>query len=236
MTSVNLGSKIESFAVEDIEMKYENGVTVLDSVTFQIQMGSIVHIKGSPGTGKSSLMKLLAGLMRPSRGKVLVNGLELHEMSFEEFLPMRMKIGYSFDYGGLVNNKTLFENVELPLSYHKAGTPEQIQARVNSLFSFFSVEAEKFRRPSMVIGGLRKLTCILRAFANHPELLLLDEPSTGLSTNVKSRMVDWIKTYRMIKPHSTILIASTDDEFMSHFEVNTIDLDNFKVKTLKESA
>ena len=125
--------KIESLKFEGVSFSHEGQEIIVQNVEFDFPMNEILWVKAEEGAGKSSLLQVLAGLQIPQSGKYLINGENVVEMSFEEFLPYRLKIGYSFDYGGLINNRSLFDNLVLPLLYHKIGTPEEAKSRVDKL-------------------------------------------------------------------------------------------------------
>ncbi|MCB0394846.1 MAG: ATP-binding cassette domain-containing protein [Bdellovibrionales bacterium] len=213
-----------SIHLNQVSVSYDSTKTALLPVTYDVPMGKVIRATGQPGSGKSTFLKLLMGLQMPTSGSLLINGMELAELSFEEFLPLRLKMGFSFEHGGLIYNKSLYENVTLPLEYHRNYRRKEIRQRAESIFAFFGIGEERHQRPAMVIGGLRKLTCVMRAFVHAPELVLLDDPATGLSPAMKSRLADWIGSYRMIYPDSTI-VFTTDDEFLlSKIPHETIEL------------
>lgn len=165
-----------SHQVDDSGFAFENVSQVLPS-------NEIVFFEGGAGSGRSSILKMMAGLIRPSKGSVIINGLELSEMSFEEFLPIRLKIGYSFEFAGLLNNRTIRENLLLPILYHNTLSPKDAETRVTELCKLFELTKVAHLRPSAVAGSQRKACVVARAFALRPELVLLDEPFAGLSSS-----------------------------------------------------
>ena len=99
----------------------------------------VVVIRGAQGAGSSTVMQILAGLQTPTLGSYLINGVPVENMSFEEFLPFRLRMGYGFDTGGLLSNRTLFENLVLPLNYHKICSPQEAERRVLALMERFQL-------------------------------------------------------------------------------------------------
>lgn len=163
------------------EVSFGHETPVLSNVNLDLRAGKFYWVRGESGGGKSTLLKLLAGLIEPLAGEFFVNSACVNDLTFEEFLPYRLNIGYSFDLGGLINNKTLWDNMMLPLLYHKIMTFEEAESRAASLFSQFQLDRYRNERPASVPGGIRKAACVARAFVLSPKILLLDEPFTGLN-------------------------------------------------------
>ena len=171
---------IESMRFENVDFGYEGGPLIFENMTLDIPGNTNLLVTGAGGGGQSTLLKLLAVLVQPVSGSFLINGIDTTEMSFEEFLPFRRKIGYTFDYGGLFANRTISENLTLPLLYHKLMSPTAADEEAQRLAEEFNFMRQLHQRPAMVSGGLRKLTCVLRAFMMHPEMLVMDDPFTGI--------------------------------------------------------
>ena len=122
--------KINSLKFEGLEFGYPEQDLIFENVDFDFPLNQFVWVKAGYGSGRSTLLQLIAGLQQSTKGKYLINDQNVSEMSFEEFLPYRMNIGYGFDFGGLINNRTLLENLTLPLEYHKTCTRVQAEDRV----------------------------------------------------------------------------------------------------------
>ena len=190
---------------------------VFDHLNLRLNSSGVIWIKGASGSGKSTLLKLLAGLIEPTQGQYLFNGQAVDEMSFEDFLPHRLRIGYAFDNGGLLNNRTIQQNLMLPLVYHNICSLEQAQARVSNLMREFQLETVAHLRPSAISGGRRKAACIARSFILKPRILLLDDPDTGLGEELKSSLRE--KLSRQIDEDlvQLALVSSSDSHFMAEF-------------------
>jgi phospholipid/cholesterol/gamma-HCH transport system ATP-binding protein len=115
---------IEKLAFENATFGYSPDRPIFSNLSFELPLDRNVLITGPAGNGQSTFLKLLAVLRLPQSGSFLINGADTTQMSFEEFLPLRMQIGYTFDYGGLFANRTLMDNMMLPLLYHKICEPE----------------------------------------------------------------------------------------------------------------
>ena len=196
------GLSIEKLQFQNLSLYYDSDNRIIDDCSFDFPMDQNIWIEGQGGRGKSTLLKILAGLSQPQEGRYLVNGHWVGDMTFEEFLPWRLKIGYAFDLGGLLNNRTLAENIKLPVMYHAGDQIEKYEIWVDQLLDHFELGEERNLRPASVSGGQRKLACILRAVSMKPEVLLLDDPDTGLGSVLskklamfldKSRREGWLK-------------------------------------------
>lgn len=216
--------KIQSLKFEGVSFSHHGQDPIVQNVEFDFPMNEVVWLKAEQGAGKSSLLQILAGLQVPQSGKYLINGEDVCDMSFEEFLPYRLEIGYSFDYGGLISNRTLFDNLMLPLLYHKIVSSEEAKARVEGILKEFDISSFAQERPAHVPGRIRKIVCLLRALVMRPQILLLDDPSVGLNQNFVSILVDHIHRFRKEGVFSHVFVSSYDEVFMNLFEYQIIHL------------
>lgn len=172
--------QIKSLSFENVTFGYHGSAPLFENLSYEMPKARAVWVRSPGGRGKSTLLRLLSGLLMPQGGRYLINGEAVNEMTFEDFLAYRMSIGYGFDMGGLLNNKTLFDNLMLPLQYHKLVSEEEAYERVQSAIDMFGMAQSRDLRPFSVPGSQRKLTCIVRAFIHWPQVVFLDDPVTGL--------------------------------------------------------
>lgn len=217
--------KIHNLKFEGLVFGFEGQEPIFEGVDFDFPMTEIVWAKASSGSGRSSLLQLMAGLLVPQKGQYLINDLNVGDMSFEEFLPYRMAIGYGFDFGGLIHNRTLLENVTLPLVYHKACSEKEAIERAETYFQALGATRFKDQRPSLVPGGIRKLTCLIRALITEPQVLLLDDPSVGLGQDVVLKYFDLVHELRKKDRAQHVFISSFDEQLMSCLPHKEIFLD-----------
>jgi ABC-type transporter Mla maintaining outer membrane lipid asymmetry ATPase subunit MlaF len=189
----------------------ETGPAIFENLTAEIPLGRNIFLNGSVGGGLSTFLKLLGVLVQPQQGSVFINQYDSTQMTFEDFLYIRMKMGYSFDFGGLFANRTLHENLTLPLLYHKICSPERASEMAHELAAHFGFEKQENQRPAMVSGGLRKLTCVLRAFVMKPQMALLDDPFTGVGMDAARKLVRMIQERREVGELKHLFITSRDD-------------------------
>jgi len=223
---VKTNSLIKSLRFESLSFSYPNEESLFQSVDFDFPTHTSVTIDASSGAGRSVLLQILAGLILPTAGRYLVNDKNVTDMSFEEFLPFRKKIGYSFDLGGLIHNKSLFENCMLPLVYHKTYSESESKENVMNLFTKFKIEKLAHKKPSEVMGGVRKLVNLLRAVVADPEMLLLDDPTVGLSQDTSLLFFDHLNYLKSKADLKHIFISSFDEKFLGLFDHQEILIDN----------
>lgn len=215
--------KIESLKFDQVTYTHDDGASVIESCTFDFPNKGIYWLQSQSGQGRSTILQLMGVMVAPSKGNVLINKQITNLMSFEEFLPYRLNIGYGFDYGGLINNRTLFDNMLLPLQYHKLYTQEgAAQQAVQDLVNEFNLHRYVHLRPSLVPGGVRKLVCILRSMILRPDLLLLDDPTVGLNQIATQRLIQKIKEAPSQGFCNTVYICSFDERFMHSLDAKPV--------------
>ena len=154
---------------------------VLDNVSLSIAKNKITTFLGFSGAGKTTLLKHLLGLYHPTEGVVTVLGQDLAKLSERELRNFRQKFGMAFQYSALFDSLSAFENVAFPMREFLDVSEEEIQKRTEKLLSSVSLSKESFfKMPSQLSGGMRKRVGFARALALNPDIMLYDEPTTGL--------------------------------------------------------
>ncbi|MBI2092653.1 MAG: ABC transporter ATP-binding protein [Deltaproteobacteria bacterium] len=156
------------------------GQKVLNGINLQIRKGEITVIIGTSGVGKSVLLKHMIGLLRPDRGKVFIAGVDLGTLSSPALVEMRKKFGMLFQGAALFDSLTVFENVAFPLVEHSNLTVEKIRERVMEKLDLVGLHDVDKKMPSELSGGMKKRVGLARAIILEPEVILYDEPTTGL--------------------------------------------------------
>ena len=164
-------------------------LTVLDDVSLDIAAGHAIVILGRSGTGKSVTLKHIIGLLRPDRGRVLVEGQDMAALSAPEIAHVRRRIGFLFQNSALFDSISAGENVAFPLRRHMDDSDAAIRARVVTLLEQVGLEGDIDKMPGDLSGGMRKRAGLARALALRPPILLVDEPSAGLDP-VTAREID----------------------------------------------
>jgi D-methionine transport system ATP-binding protein len=178
--------------LENVTKIYEasNGsVTAVDNVTLQIKEGEIFGIIGYSGAGKSSLIRLLNGLEKPTKGKVIVAGRDIANIKGKELRKARQEIGMIFQHFNLLWSRTVRENIAFPLEI--AGVPkEQRKKRVDELIQLVGLQGREDAYPSQLSGGQKQRVGIARALANNPKVLLCDEATSALDPQTTDSILE----------------------------------------------
>jgi phospholipid/cholesterol/gamma-HCH transport system ATP-binding protein len=154
--------------------------TVLDGVSFRIENGESVAIIGRSGGGKSVLLKHLVGLLRPDSGDVLIDGENIGPMSERQLLRVRKKFGMVFQGAALFDSMTVAENVGFAFRNHQHLTAAETAKRVAAALEMVDLPGTENRKPAELSGGMRKRVGLARAIIYEPQIVLYDEPTTGL--------------------------------------------------------
>ncbi len=219
-----MSTLITSLQLEGFGLTSTQGQSVFENTDLQFPLGKLVWLTSEAGGGKSVFLKCLNGLVRPTAGKVFINGEAIHDMSFEEFLKYRLKMGYSFDFGGLIHNRTLLQNLILPLDYHRLWSPDERMAKAETMMKTFGIWSHANERPSSVSGAVRKALCVARAFIHEPEMVLLDDPTTGLRGDIRINLKKVIADQRQAGSLKHILVATEDFDFIANLADEVLEI------------
>ena len=157
-----------------------NGVKVLDNLNIEFGDKQITVVIGRSGGGKSVMLKHIIGLMKPDSGKVLIGGIDINALKKKELNEIRKKFGMVFQDGALLDSLTVFENTAFPLRRHLKLSENEIKDRVFSVLEDVGLKGQDKKMPSEISGGMRKRVGVARALILNPEIMLFDEPTTGL--------------------------------------------------------
>jgi phospholipid/cholesterol/gamma-HCH transport system ATP-binding protein len=196
-------------------IRFENVVkkfgerTVLNGITFSVEAGEILFILGTSGTGKSVLLKNIVGLLRPTSGTIFIDDEEVSQLSEEEYLSIRKKCGMVFQHPALFDSLSVFENIAFGLRRHYQLDEAEIRKRVARVLGLVNLPDVEERFPAQLSYGMQKRVSLARTVAIDPQILLFDEPTTGLdpvTTNTINNLIrDLSRTL-----HTTSLVVSHD--------------------------
>lgn len=179
----------------------------LSDVTLDIAKGEFVLLMGASGAGKSTLLRLLIGEERPDQGQIFVHGRNVGRLKQAEVPYLRRKIGTVFQDFRLLPNKTVFDNVSLPLIVQRASMAD-IRRKVLEALRAVGVEHKKDQLPDSLSAGERQRVCIARAIVNGPVVLLADEPTGNLDPE---RTAEIIELFKLINARGTTVVVATHD-------------------------
>ena len=190
---------------ENVSMGWE-GNEVLKDISFSVNPGETRLLLGPAGSGKSVLMKLADGLMRPDSGRITVFGQEVSSMNEQELLRLRGSIGMVFQEGALFDSLTVRDNVAYQLMESHV-SEEEVDQRVLEALKFVELEQTLAKFPSQLSGGMRRRVAIARAIVNKPDLILYDSPTGGLDPITSTNIIELVMKQRDVYHTSSILIT-----------------------------
>ncbi|MFO7784116.1 MAG: ABC transporter ATP-binding protein [Thermodesulfobacteriota bacterium] len=180
--SANEAVAAASRAIVEIEDLYRSfdGLAVLQGISLEVERGELVALIGRSGCGKSVLLKHIAGLMRPDSGTVFIDGEDMSRLRGKALSRLRKRLGFLFQGGALFDSMTVFENVAFPLKEKTKMSVEDIRKRVSDELALVGLSGEEPKYPSQLSGGMQKRAALARELVAEPEIMLFDEPTTGL--------------------------------------------------------
>lgn len=188
--------------------KHFDDEVVLEDVSFTIKPGETKIILGASGSGKSTILKLILGLIRPDSGQIWIQGEDITKMNEQQLVRVRANIGMIFQEGALFDSLSVRENVGYRLSEEGKLTEEEIEAEIIQLLGFVGLEESIDKMPGELSGGMKRRVGIARALVGTPKIVLYDEPTAGLDPITKRAIVEL-----MIKLRDTEGVTSV---FVTH--------------------
>lgn len=165
-------------------VKYFGTQKVLAGVNITFETGKTTVIAGGSGQGKSVTLKLILGLLKPDSGEILVNGRDITSLNRRELNEVRKKFGVLFQGAALLDSMTVYDNVALPLQERTKLKAKEIDERVRQMLAQFDLAGHEAKFPAQLSGGMKKRVGLTRALMLQPEIMLFDEPTTGLDPQI----------------------------------------------------
>jgi len=205
----------------NVHMQYSGGIDALKNINMQIEQGAMAFVTGRSGAGKSTLLRLIALIERHTRGQIIVNGQNLERVRRARIPLFRRNIGFMFQDHRLLNDRTVFDNVALPLVI--AGhSHQEIKKRVHAALDKVGLLARENARPITLSGGEQQRVGIARAVVHRPMLLLADEPTGNLDPILSWEIMCLFEQFNQVGV--TVLIASHDLDMIKRMKKRIITL------------
>lgn len=192
---------------EQVSKRYPGGFEALSQVNFSLQKGEMAFLTGHSGAGKSTLLKLIALIEQPSSGHLIVNGMRLNQLKKQNTASFRSGLGIIFQSPHLLHDRTVFDNVALPLQI-QGGTPATIAKRVHAALDCVGLLSKEKMFPHYLSGGEQQRVGIARAVVHKPDLLLADEPTGNLDPGLSAEIMKLFEQFNQVGV--SILIATHD--------------------------
>jgi phospholipid/cholesterol/gamma-HCH transport system ATP-binding protein len=187
--------------------KVFEGSPVLDNVSFEVARGEAFCVLGRSGTGKTVLLKLMIGMLKPDGGKIFIDQEEITALDKPSLLRVRKTIGFLFQHAALFDSISVADNVAFSLRRDRGKTEEEIRLRVHRMLAEVGLERYADKMPSNLSAGLRKRVALARALVLHPAILLIDDPSCGVDC-FTAREVDRMLVDLKQERKTTLIIVS----------------------------
>ena len=196
---------IPAIEFRDVVLAFDDKV-VLDKLSFKVNRGETRIILGGSGGGKSTIIKLVLGLLKPDAGRIFVDGEDVTDYDEPQMVPVRKKIGMVFQEGALFDSLSVYDNVAYRL--HEQGLPEdQVEPEVRRMLRFVNLEDAIDKMPAELSGGMRRRVGIARALVGDPKIVLFDEPTAGLDPPTARAICELAMKLRDLEDVSSIFVT-----------------------------
>ncbi|MCY2953360.1 MAG: ABC transporter ATP-binding protein [Planctomycetota bacterium] len=184
-------------------------LVVLEGVTLSIQRGESIVIIGASGSGKSVMLKHIVGLLKPESGQVWFDGTRIDTLPERQLMLIRQRCGFLFQMGALFDSLTVGENIAFPLVEHTRKNPDEIRQVVAHRLAMVGLPGVEYKMPAELSGGQKKRVALARAIALDPEVILYDEPTTGLDP-VRADVINELIIKLQRELHTTSIVVTHD--------------------------
>ena len=209
--------------LENVSKSYKNGVHALRNINLTIEDGEFVYIIGPTGSGKSTLIKLLDGEEIPDEGDVIVNDVNVGKLKHSKVPYYRRNIGVVFQDFRLLPALTIFENISFALEVIGMDKRD-IRRRVREVLELVSLSDKARAFPNQLSGGQQQRATIGRAIANHPKVLIADEPTGNLDPEMSKEIMELLEKINTVE-QTTVVMVTHDSTLVNDFKKRTISLE-----------
>jgi len=210
-----------------VAKRYPGGQTALQDVSFTLEPGTLAFITGRSGAGKSTLLKLIPAIERPTSGSVIVNGQNVGALKRSAIPYLRRNVGLVFQDQKLLYDRSVYDNVILPLAF-SGQAPREAARRTRAALDKVGLLARERSNPIQLSGGEQQRIAIARAVVNRPGLLLADEPTANLDAESAARIIEIFVAFNQVGV--TVLIATHDQALVERFGKRVLHLEGGRIR------
>lgn len=206
--------------------EYVRGIDALSDINLTVNKGEFLFVTGPSGAGKTTLLKLIFSGEKPTKGQIIINGLNIERVR-ESYIPhLRRKIGHIFQDFKLLNNRTIFDNVTIPLEI-LGFNKKEVRKRGSYVLRLVGLEHKSNSYPLRLSAGEQQRVAIARAMVNEPQIILADEPTGNLDPDLSMEIMDLFE--KMHIRGVTVIVATHDREVLSRYQKRVVVLEEGKL-------
>ena len=220
--------------IKNVEKKYKNGVTAIYDLNLAIEKGAFVFVIGGSGSGKSTLIKMLYREEKPTKGQIIVGGLDVAKLRNSKVYRLRRKLGIVFQNYRLLEKQTVYENVAFALEV--IGAPrDEIRQKVLKALEDVGLKNKIHNYPDQLSGGEQQRVAIARAIVNDPKMLLCDEPTGNLDPDMSMEIMKVLESINKQRG-TTIIMATHDEKIVNKMKKQVITLKDGRLVKYKQKG
>ncbi len=210
----------------DVQKEYENGTKALKGVNMTIEDGDFVFLVGPSGSGKSTIIKLITGEVKPSDGRVMVNGYNMGDINHKQIPAMRRTLGVVFQDFRLIQKKTIYDN--LTFAMRTVGSrPSTIRRRITYVLNLVGLGDKANQFPDQISGGEQQRVAIARALVNNPSVIIADEPTGNLDPRRSLEIMKLLEEINRLG--TTVLVVTHEKDLVNRFDKRVVAIENGRI-------
>ena len=209
--------------LKNVEMEYDNGTKAIRGISLSIDDGEFVFLVGPSGSGKSTIIKLLTGEVEPSAGRIMINGFSVSNISGRQIPLMRRTLGVIFQDFRLIDQKTVYENLEFVMRAVGA-SPKAIRERISYVLDLVGLQRKAKSYPTELSGGEQQRVAIARALVNNPNTIIADEPTGNLDPDRSLELMSLLVKINQLG--TTVVVVTHEKDLVNRFGKRVITIES----------
>lgn len=212
--------------LKDVEMEYDNGTLAIRGITLTIEDGEFIFLVGPSGAGKSTIIKLLTGEVEPTRGRVMINGFSVSNITDRQLPLMRRTVGVIFQDFRLIEKKTVYDNLAFVMRAVGMGEKE-LRKRIPYVLKLVGLEDKAAHFPTELSGGEQQRVAIARALVNNPTTIIADEPTGNLDPDRSLELMRLLVKINTLG--TTVVVVTHEKDLVDRFEKRVVTIDGGRI-------